>query len=154
LRDPDTRLPNGPLPLLFNFSQYGLFDILNKFSLFKNRFYLELTINLSLNSRLIPPHMQGQQTVAASSGASSNSAVNASATGTGGNGNTAGTSATTPSTNDKPLTSTNQSSNTPPSSVVPAAASTIVNEPSESDAMNSLDEQTATGGDSINKDRS
>jgi serine/threonine protein kinase len=24
LRDPDTRLPNGPLPPLFNFSQYGL----------------------------------------------------------------------------------------------------------------------------------
>jgi serine/threonine protein kinase len=24
LRDPDTRLPNGPLPLLFNFSQIGL----------------------------------------------------------------------------------------------------------------------------------
>jgi serine/threonine protein kinase len=23
LRDPDTRLPNGPLPLLFNFSPYG-----------------------------------------------------------------------------------------------------------------------------------
>jgi glycogen synthase kinase 3 beta len=25
LRDPETRLPNGSLPLLFNFSQYGQF---------------------------------------------------------------------------------------------------------------------------------
>ncbi|CAF0749904.1 unnamed protein product [Didymodactylos carnosus] len=40
LRDPETRLPNGPLPPLFNFSQQ------------------ELNINPSLNNRLIPAHMQ------------------------------------------------------------------------------------------------
>jgi len=137
LRDPETRLPNGPLPPLFNFSQY------------------ELNINSTLNSRLIPPHMQGQQTVAASSvtGTSTNStAVNASATGV----NTIGTSVTTTTGNDKPLTP-NRSNNTPPPSVAPAAASgptNNVNGPGENDAMNSLDEQTATSGDSINKDRS
>ncbi len=61
----------------------------------------------------------------------------------------------TPNNNDKPITTTNRSNNSPPSSVVPAATTTTsVNGPSESDAMNSLDEQTATGGDSINKDRS
>jgi serine/threonine protein kinase len=37
LRDPDTRLPNGPLPPLFNFSQYGLLNIFFK-NLFKTFF--------------------------------------------------------------------------------------------------------------------
>jgi len=119
--------------------------------------YVELTINSTLNSRLIPAHMQGQQTVAASSvaGSSSNSTtINASATGV----NATGTSITATSGNEKSLTPTNPSSNTPPSSVVPAATAsaitTNVNGPGENDAMNSLDEQTATSGDSINKDRS
>ncbi|CAF0817221.1 unnamed protein product [Adineta steineri] len=136
LRDPDTRLPNGTLPPLFNFSQ------------------LELNINSTLNSRLIPPHMQGQQTVAASSiaGSSSNlAATNASATG----GNTTGVSVTTSSINEKSITPSN---NTPPSSVVPTVAAsgitaTNLNGPGENDAMSSLDEQTTTSGDSINKDR-
>jgi glycogen synthase kinase 3 beta len=35
LRDPDTRLPNGPLPPLFNFSQCGLLNI----SFFKSLFF-------------------------------------------------------------------------------------------------------------------
>ncbi|CAF3721565.1 unnamed protein product [Rotaria sp. Silwood1] len=144
LRDSDTRLPNGPLPPLFNFSQY------------------ELTINSSLNSRLIPAHLQGQQTVSNSGGISSNSTVNASTTNnssSGGNGNTIGTS-----NNDKPIiTATNRSNNNSPPSTVPvstssaAAATTTtanVNGPGESDAMNSLDEQTATGGDSIKKEHS
>jgi len=135
LRDPDTRLPNGPLPPLFNFSQY------------------ELSLNSSLNSRLIPTHMQGQQTVAASGGGGSSTnstTVNSSATGV----STAGTS----NVNEKPITPTNHSNNSPPSSIVPgatASASTInINGPGESDAMNSLDEHPATSGDSINKDRS
>jgi glycogen synthase kinase 3 beta len=139
LRDPDTRLPNGPLPLLFNFSQ------------------LELNINPSLNSRLIPAHMQGQQTVATgatASGIASSSTVNASATGT---SNTAGTSVTTTTSNDKPVTTTaanNRANNSSPPSLVPAAAALTVNGPGEGDALNSLDEQTTTGGDSINKDHS
>jgi serine/threonine protein kinase len=131
LRDPDTRLPNGSFPPLFNFSQ------------------IELNINSSLNSRLIPAHMQGQQTVAAS-GTSTNSTVNPSAT---------GTSVTTPTSNDKPITTTtiNRSNNSPPPSIALGASSitTInVNGPSESDAITTLDEQTTTGGDSINKDHS
>jgi hypothetical protein len=118
--------------------------------------YLELNINSTLNSRLIPAHIQGQQTVAASSvtGSSANSTtVNASATGV----STTGTSATTPSANEKSITPTNRSDNTPPPSVQPTASgitSTNVNRPAENDAMNNLDEQTATSGDSINKDRS
>ncbi|UJR31862.1 hypothetical protein I4U23_019336 [Adineta vaga] len=143
LRDPDTRLTNGSLPLLFNFSQH------------------ELSINQSLNSRLIPAHMQGQQAVAAASGASSNSTVNASAPIAGsGNGSSTGTSVTTPSSssNEKPLATTNRSNNSPSPSVISTGASTAtatnVNGPNESDAMNSLDEQTATGGDSNTKDHS
>jgi glycogen synthase kinase 3 beta len=137
LRDPDTRLPNGSLPPLFNFSQ------------------LELSINPTLNSRLLPAHLTGQQTVAASSVASSSSnsiTANASATGV----STTGPSVTTSSGNEKSVTPTNNSNNTPPPSVVPTVASstTNVNGPGENDAMNSLDEQTATSGDSINKDRS
>ncbi|CAF2815121.1 unnamed protein product [Rotaria sp. Silwood2] len=150
LRDPDTRLPNGPLPPLFNFSQY------------------ELNINSSLNSRLIPAHLQGQQTVSTSGGISSNSTVNASATSMsgGGNGNTIGTSVVTSNNHDKPITTTNRSNNNSPPSTVPVATTTSssaaaatttttnVNGPGESDAMNSLDEQTATGGDSIKKEHS
>jgi hypothetical protein len=103
--------------------------------------------------------MQGQQTVATgatASGIASNSTVNASATGT---SNPAGTSVTTITTiNDKPAAAattitTNRSNNSPPPSLVPAAATTV-NGPGESDALNSLDEQTTTGGDSINKDHS
>ncbi len=94
--------------------------------------------------------MQGQQTVAAS-GISTNSTVNPSAT---------GTSVTTPTSNDKPITTTtttNRSNNSPPPSIALGASSitTInVNGPSESDAITTLDEQTTTGGDSINKDHS
>jgi serine/threonine protein kinase len=132
LRDPDTRLPNGPLPPLFNFSQ------------------LELNINPTLNSRLIPAHMQGQQqTVGASSiaGSSTNStAVNTSATGV--------QSITTSTGNEKPLTPTNHLSNTPPPSVLPTGTTNDATAPGENDAMNSLDEQTAASGDSINKDHS
>ncbi len=117
-------------------------------------FHLELNINSTLNSRLIPPHMQGQQSAAASSvaGSSTNStAVNASATGV----STMGTSATTASTNEKPITPTNRSNTTPPPSVAPATTTTAnMNGPGDNDAMHSLDEQTATSGDSINKDRS
>ena len=112
-------------------------------------FYLELNINSTLNSRLIPAHIQGQQTVAASSvaGSSTNSTTaNASATGV-------NTAVTTPSTNEKSTTPTNRSNNSPPSSV-PPTTSTNVNGPGENDSMNNLDEQTATSGDSINKDRS
>ena len=96
--------------------------------------------------------MQGQQTVAASSagGSAANStAGNASATGV-------STSGATSMGNEKPLTPTNRSNNTPPppASVVSTIAATNVNGPGENDAMNSLDEQTATSGDLINKDRS
>jgi serine/threonine protein kinase len=51
LRDPDTRLPNGPLPLLFNFSQHGwlihifVFDIrwnLFSFSFSSSYFYVPI----------------------------------------------------------------------------------------------------------------
>jgi hypothetical protein len=130
LRDPETRLPNGPLPPLFNFSQQ------------------ELNINSALNPRLIPSHMHGQQTVAASSSgvSSSNSTtMNASA---------AGVSSTGASNvNEKPITPTNHSTNTPPPSVLPSVP-TNINGPGENDTMNSLDEQTATSGDSLNKDRS
>jgi hypothetical protein len=109
--------------------------------------YVELNINSTLNSRLIPAHMQGQQTVAASAVGSSSSStiVNASATGV-------STTATT-NINEKPITPTNRSDNTPPPSVAAPAATTTVNGPGESDAMNSLDDQTTTSGDSINKDR-
>jgi hypothetical protein len=120
--------------------------------------YLELNINSTLNSRLIPAHMQGQQTVAASvvSSSANTTAANASATGV----STTGTSVTaTTSGNEKSLTPTNNSNNTPPPSVAPGAGAstttTNVNGPGENDGMNSLDEQTATSsGDSINKDRS
>jgi serine/threonine protein kinase len=149
LRDADTRLPNGPLPLLFNFSQHG--SLLLFFSKDELRFCLELTINPSLNSRLIPAHMQGQLAAAAGSGStSSNANVHSAATAsTGAVGNATGSSVTTPSSNDKPLTSINRSNNSPPSSLVPtavaaavaAAASANTNGPSESDAMNSTDEQ-------------
>ena len=94
--------------------------------------------------------MQGQQqTVGASSvaGSSTNStAVNASATGV--------QSVTTSAGNEKPLTPTNHSSNTPPPSVLPTGTTTDATAPGENDAMNSLDEQTAASGDSINKDHS
>jgi hypothetical protein len=120
-------------------------------------FYLELNINSTLNSRLIPAHMQGRQTVAASSVASSSTnsiAVNPSATGV----NTNVTSVIGTTANEKPLTPTNHLNNTTPPSVVPIGAATgttnDINGPGENDAMNSLDEQTATSGDSINKDRS
>ncbi|UJR14852.1 hypothetical protein I4U23_001837 [Adineta vaga] len=140
LRDPDTRLPNGSLPLLFNFSQ------------------LELNVNPSLNSRLVPAHMQGQQTVTGSNinGSSSNqTTTNASAM----SSNSTGATATASSSNEKPIT---PSTSTPPPSVVPTIGAlgstppplTNVNGPGENDVMNSLDEQAATGGDSINKDRS
>jgi hypothetical protein len=91
--------------------------------------------------------MQGQQTVAANTVSGSSSiptTINASAT---------GTSGTTSNTNEKPLTPINRSNNTPPPSVAPATT-TNVNGPGENDAMNSLDEQTGTSGDLINKDRS
>jgi glycogen synthase kinase 3 beta len=142
LRDPETRLPNGPLPPLFNFTQQ------------------ELSINPSLNPRLIPAHLQGQQqqqstssqqqqqTVTASGSSSTSTTVNTAST--------TGTTVSTPGGNDKTVASTGRSNNSPPPSVVPAATSaggTSVNGPGESDAMNSLDEQTATGGDTINKDR-
>ncbi|CAF0877601.1 unnamed protein product [Adineta ricciae] len=142
LRDPDTRLTNGSLPLLFNFSQQ------------------ELSINPSLNPRLIPAHMQGQQGLATASGTSSNSTAIATTTPSGsGNGSATRASVTTPSSsNDKPLTPSNRSNNSPPSSTVAAgassAATTSVNGPNESDTMNSLDEQPATGGDSNTKDHS
>ncbi|CAF0914916.1 unnamed protein product [Adineta steineri] len=140
LRDPDTRLTNGSLPLLFDFSQN------------------ELNINPSLNSRLIPAHMQGQQTVIASGGTSSNSTVNTSTSNAdNGSNSTTGTSLTTPTSNDKLVATTNRSNNSPPPSTVStavAAAATNVNGPTEGDIMNSLDEQTAIGGDSINKDHS
>ncbi|CAF1086001.1 unnamed protein product [Adineta steineri] len=139
LRDPDTRLTNGSLPLLFNFSQQ------------------ELNINPSLNSRLIPAHMQGQQTVIASGGTSSSSTVNTSTSNAdNGSNSTTGTSLTTPTSNDKLVATTNRSNNSPPPSTVSTAvaAATNVNGPTEGDIMNSLDEQTAIGGDSINKDHS
>ncbi|CAF2973634.1 unnamed protein product [Rotaria socialis] len=150
LRDPETRLPNGVLPPLFNFSQY------------------EININPSLNTRLIPTHMQGQQTVATSGSGGTSSTVNASATSiSGGNGSTlAGTSAVTSNNNDKSAVATNRSNNNSPPSTVPvvvatssssvpstaAATTTSVNGPGESDGMNNPDEQTATGGDSIKKE--
>ncbi|CAF2640001.1 unnamed protein product [Rotaria sp. Silwood2] len=125
LRDPDTRLPNGSLPPLFNFSQQ------------------ELNINQTLNPRLIPTHMHGQQTVATSGNvvSSTNSAtISASATGV----NTTGTS----NVNEKSITPTNHLTNTPPPSVLPT---TNMNGPGE----NNLDEQTTTtSGDALNKDRS
>ncbi|CAF5020375.1 unnamed protein product, partial [Rotaria sp. Silwood1] len=123
LRDPDTRLPNGPLPPLFNFSQQ------------------EININPTLNSRLIPAHLHGQQTVTTSGNviSSTNSTpINASATGV----NTTGTS----NVNEKSITPTNHTTNTPPPSVLPT---TNMNGPDE----DNLDEQT-TSGDSLNKDRS
>ncbi|CAF1156663.1 unnamed protein product [Rotaria sordida] len=132
LRDPDTRLPNGPLPPLFNFSQQ------------------ELNINPTLNSRLIPAHMHGQQPVTTTTTTSGNvvsstnsttSINNASATGI----NTTGTI----NINEKSITPTNHSTNTPPPSVLPT---TNMNGPDE----NNLDEQTTatTSSDLINKDRS
>lgn len=130
LRDPDTRLPNGTIPPLFNFSQY------------------ELTVNPSLNSRLLPAHMQGQQNVSASStnvSSSNSTTVNASATGV--------SSVGTSNVNEKSIATANHSNNTPPSSVLPTTTA-IVNGPGENDTMHSLDEQTATSGDSANKDHS
>ncbi|CAF1261887.1 unnamed protein product [Rotaria sordida] len=132
LRDPDTRLPNGPLPPLFNFSQQ------------------ELNINPTLNSRLIPAHMHGQQPVTTTTTTSGNvvsstnsttSINNASATGI----NTTGAI----NINEKSITPTNHSTNTPPPSVLPT---TNMNGPDE----NNLDEQTTatTSSDLINKDRS
>ncbi|CAF3290242.1 unnamed protein product [Rotaria socialis] len=129
LRDPDTRLPNGPLPPLFNFSQQ------------------EININPSLNSRLQSSHLQGQQAVSTGGNAASSTsstAANAAATGV----NTAGTSAITPNANEKPITPTNNATNTPPPSVLPTNGS------GENNPMNTIDEQTATSGDSLNKDRS
>lgn len=122
LRDPDTRLPNGPLPLLFNFSQH------------------ELTINPSLNSRLVPPHLQGQ----------TNSTAGASAS--------ASATAITPNSHEKPITSNNRSNTSPPSGNTGAVGTTTNGPTTEADAMNSTEEQTsasvATGGDSMNKDQS
>jgi len=127
LRDPSTRLPNGSLPLLFNFSQ------------------LELNINPTLNSRLIPAHTQGQQSTASASNATASSSHSI-ATST----STTGTSVSAATGNEKPLTPSNRATDTPPPSVLPPDA----NEPGENEAMHSLDEQTATSGDSMNKDRS
>jgi serine/threonine protein kinase len=39
LRDPDTRLPNGPLPPLFNFSQLGLLEEKKNFFEMKKIFF-------------------------------------------------------------------------------------------------------------------
>ena len=159
LRDPETRLPNGSFPLLFNFSQYGQFSPeLNTGTTFFPD--LELNINPSLNPRLLPAHMQGQQAAAAAASSSSNlaGAANASATG----GNTTGSSAATAAVHEKPITAatttaTNRSNNSPPLSVVPdavaAAATGNVHGPGESDAMNSLDDTTTASGDLISKDR-
>jgi len=126
LRDPETRLPNGPLPALFNFTQ------------------LELNINPSLNSRLIPTHLQGQQPSATSSvaGTSGNSTtVSAAATGV------QSTAATGNDTQAVDPANTASSS----SGGAAAAAAKNVNGPGEHDA---IDDQTATSGDSMNKDRS
>ena len=96
---------------------------------------LELNINPSLNSRLMPAHMQGQQSTAATG-----STV----------GNTSNPSAS--STNDKPATTTttNPSNNSPtPTTVTPNA-----NGPNETNASNNLDEQTIPGGETNTKDHS
>jgi hypothetical protein len=62
---------------------------------------------------------------------------------------------------EKPMVTTNRSNNSPPSSVVPdavtgTATATIANVhgSSENDPMHSVDDPTATSGDSINKERS
>ena len=94
--------------------------------------------------------MQGQQSIAASNVGNSSTSTGINATGT----SSSSTTTTTTTGNEKSLTPTNNSNNTPPSSVVPGAATTNINGPEENDAMNSLDEQPATSGDSINKDRS
>ena len=47
LRDPDTRLPNGSLPALFNFSQYGSFTA-------SSLFFSSLERRLVQNSTCIP----------------------------------------------------------------------------------------------------
>ena len=74
LRDPETRLPNGSLPLLFNFSQYGsfvfFFSFIHSINFFLN-FYQELSFNPSLNARLLPAHMQGQPIATSNSTATS-----------------------------------------------------------------------------------
>lgn len=145
LRDPDTRLPNGSLPPLFNFTQP------------------ELNINPSLNSRLIPEHLQERQGTA--TGVTASNSSNAMTTNTilssaiGANLPTTLSSATgTTSTNDKANTLPNRSNNSPGSSMVTAsgagggATNAITNNgPGETEAMNSIDEQT-TGGDSMNKE--
>jgi len=122
LRDPDTRLPNGPLPLLFNFSQH------------------ELTINPSLNARLIPPHLQGQTNSTVGTSASASAAV------------------VTSNSHEKSVTSNNRSNPSPPSGNSATVAATANGPNSEADAMNSTEEQTTasatTGGDSMNKDQS
>lgn len=92
--------------------------------------------------------MQGQQSISASSTnvtSSNSTTINASATGV----STAGTS----HVNEKSITPTNLSNNTPPPSVLPATTANI-NGPGENDTMHSLDEQTPTSGDSANKDHS
>ena len=96
-----------------------------------------------------------QQTVAASGTTSSNATVHSSTAHTGvdaGNESAAGASVTTPSSHDKPIASSDRSNNSPPVSMIPTGAG--VNGPVESDPMNSVDDQTATGGDAMNKDRS
>jgi hypothetical protein len=117
--------------------------------------YLELTINTSLNARLIPAHIQGQQTVVSSHTSANASAHSSTTVGTGGaTDHTTGSSIATSSTNDMPIASINRSNDSPPASIAAAAAAVIVNGPGASDVMNSTDEQTATGGDSTSKDRS
>lgn len=95
----------------------------------------------------MPSHLQGQQPATTTgSVVSSSNATNVSAAATG--VNTGITSIVPTTSNEKPITPTNNSTNTPPPSVLPPNGS------SENNPMNTLDEQTASSGDLINKDRS
>lgn len=143
LREPDTRLPNGPLPPLFNFTQY------------------ELNINPSLNSRLLPAHLQGHQAGATAATASASSNL---ATATGVTSNATATSATggshslnSPITQEKPINSNTRTNQSPPASMVPDGNNvppSNLHANVESETMNSLDDPTTASVDSMAKDRS
>lgn len=118
---------------------------------------LELSITPSLNSRLIPPHIQGTHLAAAAAAATAAGTTSAStnAAGTGATGGpTSGNSTGAVTTEEKANNSTSRTNQSPPPSMVPDGSTVNVHGPTESETMTSLDDPTTASVDSIAKDRS
>ena len=117
---------------------------------FLSLFRLELNINPSLNSRLLPAHIQGQQqgAAAAAGGGATSNATAATA---------ASHSLSSPTSQEKPVNSNTRTNQSPPPSMVPegnAVPTSNAHGTAEGETMNSLDDPTTASVDSMAKDRS